>query len=297
MDESKYFRERIPSESTSRLPSPGRRPEPELHSGLPAFDGPDRSLDIGRACGHGEFEVTQALFQLVQAGFVVVSAPTPAGPAAIVAIFNEAIAAIFQGADARARRGEVREQLGAFATGAASTTRFSQGRARRATGRSTRRGSSERRRSAAPNPRRCSRSGSTSTSRSRCSTRARSSRKEDEQRSCRARSASASVLAPEDSISENPRWHAQHWLIKSEPNTYPSTSSSRTASTRWDGVRNFKARNNLRAMKEGRPRLLLPLEHRQGNRGRRDASSARPTPTRRPRAKTGRPSTSRPVSR
>jgi len=43
----------------------------------------------------------------------------------------------------------------------------------------------------------------------------------------------------------------QHWLIKSEPNNYAYQQLAQDKRTRWDGVRNFEARNNLRAMKEG----------------------------------------------
>jgi predicted RNA-binding protein with PUA-like domain len=47
----------------------------------------------------------------------------------------------------------------------------------------------------------------------------------------------------------------QHWLIKSEPTTYSFAQLVRDGKTRWDGVRNFGARNNLRAMKSGDPCL------------------------------------------
>lgn len=43
----------------------------------------------------------------------------------------------------------------------------------------------------------------------------------------------------------------QHWLIKSEPDKYPFDRLVADGSTVWDGVRNFEARNNLRAMKRG----------------------------------------------
>jgi len=43
----------------------------------------------------------------------------------------------------------------------------------------------------------------------------------------------------------------QHWLIKSEPTTYSFEQLVRDGQARWDGVRNFAARNNLRAMKKG----------------------------------------------
>jgi predicted RNA-binding protein with PUA-like domain len=42
-----------------------------------------------------------------------------------------------------------------------------------------------------------------------------------------------------------------HWLIKSEPSVYPFSDLMQDGKTRWDGVRNFEARNNLRAMKPG----------------------------------------------
>jgi predicted RNA-binding protein with PUA-like domain len=42
-----------------------------------------------------------------------------------------------------------------------------------------------------------------------------------------------------------------HWLIKSEPSTYSFDRLVADGRTVWDGVRNFEARNNLRAMKKG----------------------------------------------
>lgn len=41
-----------------------------------------------------------------------------------------------------------------------------------------------------------------------------------------------------------------YWLIKSEPFKYAFSELLRDKKTRWDGVRNFEARNNLRAMKK-----------------------------------------------
>jgi|SRR5579884_780162 len=43
----------------------------------------------------------------------------------------------------------------------------------------------------------------------------------------------------------------QYWLIKSEPYKYSFDRLVRDGRTVWDGVRNFEARNNLRAMKKG----------------------------------------------
>jgi predicted RNA-binding protein with PUA-like domain len=43
----------------------------------------------------------------------------------------------------------------------------------------------------------------------------------------------------------------RHWLLKSEPGTYSFAQLEKDGKTAWEGVRNFTARNNLRAMKEG----------------------------------------------
>lgn len=42
-----------------------------------------------------------------------------------------------------------------------------------------------------------------------------------------------------------------YWLIKSEPNTYSWDDLVRKGRDHWDGVRNFKARNNIKQMKVG----------------------------------------------
>jgi len=44
---------------------------------------------------------------------------------------------------------------------------------------------------------------------------------------------------------------ANYWLIKSEPAAYGWDDLVRDGETIWDGVRNHRAANNLRAMKEG----------------------------------------------
>jgi predicted RNA-binding protein with PUA-like domain len=41
------------------------------------------------------------------------------------------------------------------------------------------------------------------------------------------------------------------WLVKSEPSIYSWEDLRRDKRARWDGVRNFEARNNLSAMKKG----------------------------------------------
>jgi predicted RNA-binding protein with PUA-like domain len=43
----------------------------------------------------------------------------------------------------------------------------------------------------------------------------------------------------------------RYWLTKSEPSKYAFEQLVEDGRTSWDGVRNFEARNNLRAMKKG----------------------------------------------
>lgn len=42
-----------------------------------------------------------------------------------------------------------------------------------------------------------------------------------------------------------------YWLIKSEPYKYSFAQLVKDGQTTWDGVRNYEARNSLRAMKQG----------------------------------------------
>jgi len=43
----------------------------------------------------------------------------------------------------------------------------------------------------------------------------------------------------------------KHWLVKQEPDAYSWDEFVKDKGTMWDGVRNFQARNNLRAMRRG----------------------------------------------
>lgn len=52
------------------------------------------------------------------------------------------------------------------------------------------------------------------------------------------------------------------WLVKSEPYKYSFEQLQKDGKTCWDGVRNFEARNNLRAMKKGD--LLLFYHSNEG---------------------------------
>jgi predicted RNA-binding protein with PUA-like domain len=42
-----------------------------------------------------------------------------------------------------------------------------------------------------------------------------------------------------------------YWIVKSEPEAYSWAAFVKDGKTAWTGVRNFAARNNLRAMKSG----------------------------------------------
>jgi predicted RNA-binding protein with PUA-like domain len=53
-----------------------------------------------------------------------------------------------------------------------------------------------------------------------------------------------------------------YWLIKSEPFKYSFDQFLKDKKTFWDGVRNYQARNNLRAMKKGD--LLLFYHSNEG---------------------------------
>ena len=123
MDETRYFRERIPSELhvPARVPGRSTPPEESAEALAPVFgaiDGQRSVAEICRVVGKGEFEVTHALFQLLQAGVVTVHPPRLTGPLAIVARFNEAMQHLLQSVDQLGKGAELRDQLSSFATGA-----------------------------------------------------------------------------------------------------------------------------------------------------------------------------------
>ena len=43
----------------------------------------------------------------------------------------------------------------------------------------------------------------------------------------------------------------KHWLVKQEPSAYSWADLVKDGKTQWTGVRNYTARNNLRAMRKG----------------------------------------------
>jgi predicted RNA-binding protein with PUA-like domain len=48
----------------------------------------------------------------------------------------------------------------------------------------------------------------------------------------------------------------RYWLVKQEPEAYSWADFTRDGGTVWTGVRNFQARNHLRAMQRGDPVLF-----------------------------------------
>ncbi len=120
MDETTYFRERVPSDLhvAQRVPGRPAPTEEALRAVWDAIDGQRNIAELCRVVGQGEFEVTHAIFQLVQGGSVAVHAPRPTGPGAVVARFNEAMSLLLGSVDSLGRGAEVRDQLSSFATGA-----------------------------------------------------------------------------------------------------------------------------------------------------------------------------------
>ncbi len=68
---------------------------------------------------------------------------------------------------------------------------------------------------------------------------------------------------------------ASHWLVKSEPGTYSWHDLVKDEKTRWDGVRNAQACNNLQAMRVGDPVLFYHSGELKRPRGAR--SEAKPS--------------------
>jgi hypothetical protein len=115
MDETSYFRERIPSGDHVPVPVPGRSdPQPELIAVWRACDGERSVLEVARACALIEFEATRALCQLVQTGFLRISAPRPRGSLALLSVFNDAMATIYRFAARAHVVPVVREHLAGF---------------------------------------------------------------------------------------------------------------------------------------------------------------------------------------
>jgi hypothetical protein len=118
MDELHFFREKIPSDAwvPALLPSwAGKKVPPELEAVVGQCDGRRSVAEIGRRIGQLEFEVTRAVFQLINAGIVGMTAPAPEGPAAVTEAFNMALLEIHRASDAVGAGADLRTGLDRFA--------------------------------------------------------------------------------------------------------------------------------------------------------------------------------------
>jgi len=121
MDELRFFRDKVPSDAWVPTPvaaAAGKKAPAELAEVLSQCDGRRSVAEIGRRIGQLEFEVTRSVFQLAGGGFVAVLRPRPEGPAAIVNLFNHALAEIHRACDAVEKGRELRAGVEQFATGA-----------------------------------------------------------------------------------------------------------------------------------------------------------------------------------
>lgn len=115
--ETRFFRARIPS--AHYVPAPVAQPSPPDASLQPVFaamDGKRSIEDLCRALGASEFDVTRAVFQLVQTGHAAVRAPR-LGARAAVAVYNDAVSLLLRELDAIDHGDSVREQLAQRAAG------------------------------------------------------------------------------------------------------------------------------------------------------------------------------------
>ena len=115
--ETRFFRARIPS--PMHVPVPIAKPAPPDASLQPVFaamDGKRSVEDLCRALGASEFDVTRAVFQLVQTGHAAVRAPRM-GARAAVAVYNDAVSMLLRELDAIDKGDAVREQLAERAKG------------------------------------------------------------------------------------------------------------------------------------------------------------------------------------
>lgn len=109
--ETRFFRARIPS--PMHVPVPVAKPAPPDASLQPVFaamDGKRSIEDLCRALGAGEFDVTRAVFQLLQAGHAAIRAPR-LGARAAVTVYNDAVSLLLRELDAIDQGDSVRDQL------------------------------------------------------------------------------------------------------------------------------------------------------------------------------------------
>lgn len=115
MHETKYFRARIPTDQHIPVRTPNRQPpDADPHSIYGAIDGARNIAELGRVAHVGEFDVTRAVFQLIQSGHVAIRPPR-LPPNAMVGVYNQAIGLILRELDAMDEGDAIREQLTSFA--------------------------------------------------------------------------------------------------------------------------------------------------------------------------------------
>jgi hypothetical protein len=111
MHETRFFRARIPSPLHVPVPLGHAPPgEPDLQPVYAAIDGTRSVADIGRSLALGEFDVTRAVFQLIQSGYAAIRPPRLRARAA-VEVYNQAIALLVRELDAIDEGDAVRVQL------------------------------------------------------------------------------------------------------------------------------------------------------------------------------------------
>lgn len=118
LDEIRYFRPWIPS--ADYVPDRAGTRAPDVGTEVwNMVDGQRTVGELGRMSGLGEFEVTKQLFNLGQAGYVVMLPPRLRGGAAEAALLaSQALKAIHQAADTGGRGTALRHSLEGFARGA-----------------------------------------------------------------------------------------------------------------------------------------------------------------------------------
>jgi hypothetical protein len=119
MDEMRFFRQKVPTEDYVPTPTAnGKKPPEGLMEVLSQCDGRRSIAEIGRRIGQLEFEVTRAVFQLLNGGFLSIASPCPEGAEAITGVFNRALIDIHKTCDNVGKGSELRDGLARFATGA-----------------------------------------------------------------------------------------------------------------------------------------------------------------------------------
>ncbi len=119
VEELAFFRQHVPSIEHVPLPLEGHGPPPpELAAVFLACDGRRSIGEIVVHTKQSEFEVTRAVYRLVQIGVVRVLGPRPKNLEAAALAFNRAMRAIFQAARINGSEKRLQAQLVSFAEGA-----------------------------------------------------------------------------------------------------------------------------------------------------------------------------------